>query len=104
MREIWDSTTWKWDEEPSRVLGLSRPADRIGLWWGFFITTNIISNVVGRLSWGATTAQEELHATWGLLLSDSFDLMAAAVAIVLVRNVTQLQRPFLGDARLGPAA
>lgn len=104
MREIWEKSIQKWDQEPSRVLGLSEPRDVVSAWWGAFITASLIANLVARFSWDAATAQEELYATNGALLSDSIDLVAAALAIMLVRNVTSLQKPLLAEATLRPDA
>ena len=104
MREVWDTTSRRWEEEPGRVVGLVRPTDRVNLWWGLFLATGFLGNFVGRIYWRATTAQETLHATWLTVFADAFGLSAVMVAIVLVRSVTALQRPFLGDAPVGPGA
>lgn len=104
MREIWTVASGRWREEPSRVVGLTQPTDHVNLWWGLFLATSFLGNVVGRASWRATTAQETLWATWATVFADAFDLAAVLVALALVRSVTELQRPLLGHAPLGPAA
>ena len=104
MREIWDRTSRRWDQETARVVGLLRPADRVNVWWGFFLTTSFLGNAVGRIAFRATTAQETLHATWVTLFADALDIAAVAAALVVVRSVTELQRPLLGHAPSGPAA
>lgn len=104
MREIWTLTSRRWQEHPARVVGLSQPSDHVNLWWGFFLATSFMGNAVGRATWRATTAQETLWATWASLVADSFDIAAVLVALALVRAVTELQRPLLGHAPVGPAA
>jgi hypothetical protein len=104
MREIWSITSGRWQVEPSRVVGLTRPADHVNLWWGLFLATSFLGNAVGRAAWRATTAQETLLTTWATLFADAFDITAVLVALALVRSVTELQRPLLGHAPTGPAA
>ena len=79
MREIWTITSGRWQQQPSRVVGLTRPSDQVNLWWGLFLVTNLIANAVGRVSWSATTAEETLWATWATVFSDAFDIAAAGV-------------------------
>jgi hypothetical protein len=103
MREIWSITGASWQGQPSRVVGLTQPADHVNLWWGLFLTTGFLGNAVGRFAWHATTAQETLLATWATVFADAFDIAAVLVASALVRSVTELQRPLLGHAPAGPA-
>lgn len=104
MREIWTITSDRWQEEAARVVGLTRPSDHVNLWWGLFLATSFLENVLARVTWQATTAQETLWATWATLFADAFDIAAVVVALLLVRSVTELQRPLLGHAPLGPSA
>ena len=103
MREIWTITSGRWQEEPSRVVGLTRPSDPVNLWWGLFLATGFLGNAVGRADWRAATAQEALWATWATVFADAFDIAAVLAALALVRSVTELQRPLLGHAPPGPA-
>jgi hypothetical protein len=97
MREIWDGTFARWVEEPSRTEKASPPMDLVNLWWGAFIVTSVVGNLAGRLSWRATTAQQTLDATLLYLVADVVDASAAAIAIAVVRGVTELQRPLLAE-------
>jgi hypothetical protein len=104
MREIWTLTSSRWQADPSRVAGLTRPSDRVNLWWGFFVATTVLGNAAGRADWRATTAQESLWATWGLIFANAFDIAAVLAAMALVRSVSELQRPFMSHVQSGPAA
>jgi hypothetical protein len=104
MREIWTISSDRWREASFRVVGLTRPTDLVNLWWGFFVLTSLIGNAVGRASLKATTAQETLWAAWSTIFANAFDMVAALVALALVRSVTQLQRPLIGDSRSEPDA
>jgi len=97
MREIWDGTYARWVEEPSRTVKASPPRDLVNLWWGAFIVTSVVGNLVGRLSWRATTAQQTLAVTSLYLIADSVHASAAVIAIAVVRGVTELQRPLLAE-------
>jgi hypothetical protein len=100
MREIWDATYLRCVDEPSRV-GPTLPADRVNLWWGFFLFGTVIGNVGGRLSWRAVTAADEIPVTVVLLAADCVEVVAGVAAVALVRSVTQMQQPFVSDG--GPA-
>ncbi len=100
MREIWALTSREWDRDPSRVIGVARPADPVNLWWGLFLLTSLIGNAVSRLSWRAATAQDTLTATWVTVFADVFNIGAAFAALAVIRAVTELQRPLL-DRGLG---
>ena len=104
MREIWTRTSARWQEDTYRVGGLPRPTDHVNLWWGLFLATSFLGNAVGRATWRATSVQEILGATWATLFADLFDIAAVVAALALVRSVTELQRPILGDAPTGPFA
>lgn len=103
MRELWSTSCDRWQQEPSRVVGLTLPTDHVNLWWGLFLATSFIGNVIGRAFWDATTAQDTLRAAWATSFADAFDIGAAVVAVFLVRSVTQLQRPLLDHAPAGPS-
>ncbi len=95
MREIWDTSTGVWASTPERVAGLRQPADRVNLWWGCFIASNLLGNVAARVGWKASTAGESLGAAGLDLAATGFDVVAALVAIALVRATTALQLPLL---------
>jgi hypothetical protein len=97
MREIWDTAEVKWLEADPRVAGRSLPADSVNLWWGFFLGSMILSNVAARRLFRATTAEQTLNATILYMLADGVDVVAAALAILLVRRVTELQLPLVSD-------
>ena len=97
MREIWDTAEVKWLEADPRVAGRSLPSDSVNLWWGFFIGSMVLSNIAGRQLWKATTAEETLNATILYMLTDAVDVVAAALAILLVRRVTELQLPLVSN-------
>ncbi|MEM7412187.1 MAG: DUF4328 domain-containing protein [Myxococcota bacterium] len=104
MREVWSITSNAWEREPSRVVGVARPVDRVNLWWGFFLGTSLLGNAVARAGVRASSAQETVYATWATVAVDAVDLAAALVAVSLVRSVTELQSPLLGHAPRGPVA
>jgi hypothetical protein len=95
MREVWAMSHRAWNGDPSRVADRQQPKDRVNLWWGWFLSTCILGNVVGRIAWRAVTAQDTLIATWLTLASDAVDIIAVIVAIALVSCITDLQRPLL---------
>ena len=99
MREVWDGTSKLWNEHPDRVHGLDPPKDIVNLWWGFCLAIGFVGARVFSASFRATTAAETLNATWFYQFSDWLDIVAALVAVQLVRRITILQQPFLGSLR-----
>ncbi|MFI5216384.1 MAG: DUF4328 domain-containing protein [Candidatus Limnocylindria bacterium] len=104
MREVWTTTSEKWLEEPSQVVGLTHPSDFVNLWWGFFVATSILGNWASRAELRAVTAQETLWATWGSAFANGFDIAAVFAALALIHGATELQRPLLRHVVAAPAA
>lgn len=98
MREIWTVANRKWKDEPSWVVGLQPPSDRVTLWWTLFLTTSFLGNGVARAAWRADTAQETLWATSATIFADAFDILAVVAAVALVRSITGIQSPLLDRA------
>jgi len=94
MREIWSITSEQW-KRSENVRDLQRPTDWVNLWWGLFLATGTLGNFVSLAALRATTVDEQLFATRATIFTDAFGVVAVFVAVLLVRNVTALQRPLL---------
>lgn len=95
MREVWSVTSGRWDREPDRVAGLRRPADCVNLWWGMFLATSTLGNLVTLAAVRATTIEDKVLATQATLFADLVGIAAVAATLAVVRNVSALQRPLL---------
>jgi hypothetical protein len=60
-------------------------------WWGAWIVASLLNNRSGLSSLRAQTAEEERVATVLSLASDVLSIIAAILAILVVRSLTQLQ-------------
>ncbi len=59
----------------------------LALWWGLFLTTNIVANVAARL--GRETLEEIIITSYGAFISDFIDVIAALVTIFMIQKVSK---------------
>lgn len=92
VKEVWNKS------DPVRDLSgtfLSsepmRSTTLLGVWWGFWIVYNILGNISGRLGWRAETVGDILTANWFDLASGVFGIAAGACAILVVRQINEMQ-------------
>lgn len=91
VREI-----WRWSKPVTdagdEIAGLSFTADTsaplVGWWWGFWIVSNVASNLYYRLSDEKGAAEA---IPWLGLLNDIATIVAAAVAILMIRAIDRMQ-------------
>ena len=94
MRETWDTMVQHWITE-SGGSAAKVPGDRVNLWWALFVLMSISGYFAARLGWDAASADQELLALRASQVNELISVGAACAAIVLVRNVTRLQRLIL---------
>jgi len=103
MSEIWQASdpnsdgeqSWKWKNSPPILRW----------WWGFFLVTNILSNIASRM-----TPQENAKnlisqlsdQSYVLLLADFVDIFAAIVAVLAIRSVDARQTAGLERLMIPP--
>jgi len=61
------------------------------LWWVFWLASNFASNVATRLAFKDDTAESLQNSTLAYLVGDSIDIVAAVLAIVVVKSITTRQ-------------
>ena len=64
----------------------------VTLWWVFWVLSNGLSQIAGRLSFSGDDAGSLRSATMVFLIGDAVDIVAAALAVAYVRRVTARQR------------
>ena len=62
-----------------------------GLWWGFWIISNIFGNISTRLTFGAETLNEQMVSFSLAIISSLLSIVAAILAIGVVRGITARQ-------------
>lgn len=60
-------------------------------WWLLFIFSGLVSNVTGRLVNGAQTLGQTVAVDWVLVASNLLDIVAATLAIVVIRTLNARQ-------------
>ena len=92
VRELWHrsdssstvATVWTKSQKPP-----TPPI--VGWWWGVWLVAGVLGQAVWRFSWRATTLQEILTAGYIAIATDSAGIVAAALAISLVRSIDARQ-------------
>ncbi|HEX8178700.1 MAG TPA: DUF4328 domain-containing protein [Pyrinomonadaceae bacterium] len=90
VREI-----WRWSkpgDSAAGIGGLSFTADTraplVAWWWGFWIASNVASNIYWRIG----DNKEAAGATaWFGLITDLLSIVAAALAVMLIRAIDRMQ-------------
>ena len=92
VKEIWQgshpdtaaSDPFQWRDAPVSPL--------LGLWWAAWLVSNWVSNIAARLFFaGDGTAEDLIRADWLSVISSAISLVALALVIVLVRQITSNQ-------------
>jgi hypothetical protein len=86
---------WRWSQPADNgggITGLSFTASTgaplVGWWWGFWLASNGLSNVYGRM---ADEGNMQTPAAWVGLFSNALNIVAAALAIQLIRTIDRMQ-------------
>lgn len=90
VRELWRESQPA--DAGGGIAGLSftvaTGAPLVGWWWGFWLASNVLANVYGRL---ADAPNMQMPAALVGLISHSVSIVAAALAILLVRTIDRMQ-------------
>lgn len=89
--DIWDaSSPW----------GAPRPHGLVNTWWTFWVISLLSGRAASRAYTKADSAEEIQDAAGQMLFADVVDIVAAALAIVVVLRLTRMQNE---KVRQGPA-
>ena len=89
MSELYDASEPDYDVEAHYLQASPGTPEIIVFWWAFFLIGNVASNVVNRLVDNNGNVSEYFPV--GMIVASSFALAAAALAILIVRNITGRQ-------------
>ena len=98
MDEIRDRTELAWAEHSEWVRGLSQPQPRVKLWWGLYLTFNIINNVGTRFAWNADTVSETMVSIGFDFFANLAEMAAVLPAVLVIQSITALEVPILQGA------
>jgi Domain of unknown function (DUF4328) len=63
----------------------------VTLWWAFWLAANFGSQIAARIAFSGDSAESLRNATAAYLVGDSIDIVAAVLAIVVIRRITARQ-------------
>ena len=69
----------------------ARAATLVGVWWGFWIVSNVVGNIHGRLVGDAVTADQISGAATLGVVGDALSIAAAALAFLVVKAIDRMQ-------------
>ena len=99
VREVWCESDPVSDDEPVFLSASLRSAPTyMGVWWGFWLASNILSNIASR-TLEADTAGEIQFAGVMFVLSGFATLIAAGLACWVVWDITRRQEARIANIR-----
>lgn len=69
----------------------ARAATLVGVWWAFWLLSNVVGNVHGRLVGDAQTPDQVSSAAALGIASDALTVVAAGLAFLVVRTIDRMQ-------------
>lgn len=93
VREIWHESM-PGDEAREGFGGVSARSGTpplIGWWWAFWIIANVAGRVSDRVVDMVGTIEGMLRASWVLMASDALFIIAAVLAILVVKRIDEMQ-------------
>ena len=85
MKEV-----WALNAEGGRDAG-SAAGVLLPLWWFLWLAWNIVSNAAGRMSWRATTFEQEDNAALASMTSDAINVPLCIVFLLVVNRLYAAQ-------------
>ena len=89
VREAWLQSDPDFDQNLNFLSNSISPPVFFGFWWGFWLLSNISGNIVGRIE-PEGNAMGQAYAI-GYIISSILTIAAAALAIMVVKSITQRQ-------------
>jgi hypothetical protein len=91
MVEIWKASSPEFGVSDDISWEYAASSPLLGFWWGFWIISNILGRLVGKLSVGAKSADDFLSVTWLSIASNIVSMLAAVLAITVVWLIDKRQ-------------
>lgn len=94
MREMWkasDPAHVETEETGGLAWMRSSTSMLIVWWWSAFVLAQLAAGAMLRAGRMVETAEGYLGLSWGMLISDIFELLAVALSVLMVRAITSMQ-------------
>lgn len=108
VREVWRESDPDVQPQESGFLssagGAADTPAYIGFWWGLWITSNIASNIAGKV-YDPDNIKTSAASGYIFMIAAIFSIAAAVLAVMIVRDITQrqeLRAANIGRLREGP--
>jgi hypothetical protein len=69
--------------------GPTGPPPLLAVWWGFWLLSNFVSNIVARIGLNGDTTEDIRNGSLAYVFSDALDVVAAILAIVVAVKLTE---------------
>jgi heme/copper-type cytochrome/quinol oxidase subunit 2 len=91
MKEIWRKSDPEVDVREGVITYEASVSPLLGVWWGVWILSLIIGRIADALSDIGKTPESLRFATWALIVALFVEIVAAVLAIMVVRGVNERQ-------------
>ncbi|HEX8197618.1 MAG TPA: DUF4328 domain-containing protein [Pyrinomonadaceae bacterium] len=90
VRDLWNESDPDFDPELNFLSNSVGTPALLGWWWVFWLLSNFSANITGRLS-DVESAEGLRTLSIALIIASLFGIVAAALAILVVKNITKRQ-------------
>ena len=104
VKEIWVKSDPAVRDEESFMFSVPQVASIVGWWWGFWLVSNFVNNILYRISGEATTPDALLTEGHLNLVAAVLEIIAAVFAIKVVRGIDRRQEERSKHVRFAYAA
>src|SRR5439155_6927472 len=90
-REIWQGSDPETDPRDPAAWHAAEVSPLLNWWWGVFLIAGIVANAAGQSSLHTQQPSEIFSSLWLGVIGDGLHVVAALLAIQVVRRITERQ-------------
>ena len=98
MNEIWNETQIKIKKFDSRYI-IKNGGFMIGLWWTFFIVSNVVGRYVMSTAFKDETIEQLIDASEAMLISDLIQVPEALLVVLIVSQLSKMEIKLAEEVR-----
>ena len=89
--EIWKASDPKVNITDGTAWKSAATSPIVGWWWAFFLISNVLGQIVLRMSLSGEELTDLLSSTYAYIVSDAIDVIGIVITILMVRGISQFQ-------------
>jgi len=88
-----------WNKKQEAVGKVPIKSTLLGLWWGAWVVSNLVSNFVVRMTWRAESIEELRDAAYLSLWDGLLGIPALILVILVIRQISSFEEDFYKNGR-----